>query len=153
MRRAAHRAASNKEVTKLPTDRRPRPISPVRGSGDSRPGAPGVRELEVRKAIADLGAGRVSVREPGPPGMPERGRCVEAVMVALERHVHSIHSESAPGTGSPEEAIGSSDQAGSRWTRHPVSSRNVLSFGSPDAAANFRLRMDSVWAGYLKVFW
>jgi hypothetical protein len=47
----------------------------------------GVRELKVRKPLSDLGAGGVSIREADAAGIPERGGCIEAVMVAFDRHV------------------------------------------------------------------
>jgi hypothetical protein len=49
-----------------------------------------VGELEVWKPFSDLRAGRVSIREAGSPGMPERCRRIEAVVIPFYRHGHSF---------------------------------------------------------------
>jgi hypothetical protein len=46
----------------------------------------GVRELKVWKTLAHVGPRRMSVRQAGSSGMSERGRGVEAVMIAFNRH-------------------------------------------------------------------
>jgi hypothetical protein len=47
----------------------------------------GVRKPEVRQALAHLRSGGVSVREARASRMAERGRGVEAVVIALDRHL------------------------------------------------------------------
>jgi hypothetical protein len=48
--------------------------------------AVGIGEHHVGQAVADFGARRLAGREAGTPGVAERGRCVEAQFVSLDRH-------------------------------------------------------------------
>lgn len=54
---------------------------------ESNPAAQGVRQLEVGEALADLGAGGVSIGFAGAAGVAEGRRGIEAELVAFDRHV------------------------------------------------------------------